>query len=281
MLRLRLAASFAPRLQPRRLGSNTTLQVGDGVAMLDTSRAGRTGFPEIIFGEGKSSEQIAAIMMSMHRSKHTPIIASRVSQEQFFDVNAKLNTDIQPYTLKYHKDARIMHIQAPEPAAAAATAADAKVSASPPPRPRKVAILSAGTSDYRVAAEAQVLLQLTLPPAPAVTVQAINDVGVAGLHRLLAQLPSFADADAVVVVAGMDGALPSVVGGLVRAPVIAVPTSVGYGAAFGGVSALLTMLNSCAPGVSVVNIDNGFGAAVMAHKIIAGLAAADAAAAAR
>ena len=276
MLRFRLAASFAPRLQPRRLGSNTMLQVGDGVARLDTSRAGRTGFPEIIFGEGKSSEQIAAIMMSMHRSKHTPIIASRVSQEQFFDVNAKLNTDIQPYTLKYHKDARIMHIQAPEPAAAAA-----KVSASPPPRPRKVAILSAGTSDYRVAAEAQVLLQLTLPPARAVTVQAINDVGVAGLHRLLAQLPSFEDADAVVVVAGMDGALPSVVGGLVRAPVIAVPTSVGYGAAFGGVSALLTMLNSCAPGVSVVNIDNGFGAAVMAHKIIAGLAAADAAAAAR
>jgi len=139
-----------------------------------------------------------------------------------------------------------------------------------PARLAKVSILSAGTSDYRVASEAALLLRLTLP-SNAVTVQTINDVGVAGLHRLLTKLPSFQDSDCLIVVAGMEGALSSVVGGLVKCPVIAVPTSVGYGASFGGVSALLTMLNSCAPGVAVCNIDNGFGAAVLAHKIVSGL----------
>jgi NCAIR mutase (PurE)-related protein len=131
--------------------------------------------------------------------------------------------------------------------------------------------LTAGTSDYLVAAEAEVLLRLSSPHSEVLKIQ---DVGVAGIHRLLDQVPAFSDADVIIVVAGMDGALPSVVGGLVKCPVVAVPTSVGYGAAFAGVAPLLTMLNSCSPGVSVVNIDNGFGAAVVAHKILRGLEAA-------
>jgi len=251
---------FRGRLRGRPLSCRlSTLSVGDSVALLDLSRAARAGFPEIIFGEGKSAEQIAQIMLAMYRNSHAPIIASRVSAEQHAYVQKALSPHLQaPHTLQYHDDARILHIQSPP-------------AASPLPSPaRKVSVLSAGTSDYRVASEAAILLQLTLPPS--VRVQVINDVGVAGLHRLITHLPTIQDADVIIVVAGMDGALPSVVGGLVPCPVIAVPTSVGYGAAFGGVSALLTMLNSCSPGVTVVNIDNGFGAAVSAHKIIAGLA---------
>lgn len=132
---------------------------------------------------------------------------------------------------------------------------------------KSVAILAAGTSDLDVAEECALLLELT--NGDAIRVERVYDVGVAGIHRLFQQLPRIRDCDCAVVVAGMDGALPSAVGGLIKAPVIACPTSVGYGAAFGGIAPLLTMLNSCAPGVSVVNIDNGFGAAVMAHKILA------------
>ena len=128
----------------------------------------------------------------------------------------------------------------------------------------KIAVLCAGTSDYAIAEEAAILLELS----GVNEVIRLYDVGVAGLHRLLSNLDKVVDADVCIVCAGMDGALPSVVAGLLKAPVVAVPTSVGYGAAFGGVSALLTMLNSCAPGLSVVNIDNGFGAAVMAFKIL-------------
>lgn len=229
-----------------------TLRVGE-MAKLDVSRVARCGFPEVIFAEGKSATQVSEIMLSMLRAEQWPIIASRVSAEQYALCQIRLG----PELLKYHQDSRILYIENPQQVSTSKNLS----------RMAKVSVLSAGTSDYRVASEAALLLRLTLP-AGIVEVKEVNDVGVAGLHRLLSQLPSIEDSDVIIVAAGMDGALPSVVGGLVKCPVIAVPTSVGYGAAFGGVAALLTMLNTCAPGVTVVNIDNGFGAAVAAHKML-------------
>jgi pyridinium-3,5-biscarboxylic acid mononucleotide synthase len=252
----------------RALGSASTktrLVDGDNgvLARLDTARAARAGFPEVIFAEGKSNEQLLSIVKTLHMSAtKDEIIASRVSQEQYEYCN-----DLLTYIyssgdrLIYYKDARIMHIAKNAPSLLDGKSATMS----------KVCILTAGTSDSRVAAEAEVLLQLSSPNSEILKIQ---DVGVAGIHRVLEQVPAFSNADVIIVVAGMDGALPSVVGGLVKCPVIAVPTSVGYGAAFGGVAPLLTMLNSCSPGVSVVNIDNGFGAAVVAHKILQGLEAA-------
>jgi len=233
-----------------------TLRVGE-MAKLDVSRTSRCGFPEVIFAEGKSASQVSEIMMSLYRARQWPIIASRVSAEQYSLCQTQLNALLpKEAALKYSEDSRILYIEDPQ----ASTGKNVS-------RMAKVSVLSAGTSDYKVASEASLLLRLTLP-AGRVEVNEVNDVGVAGLHRLLSQLPSIEDSDVIIVTAGMDGALPSVVGGLVKCPVIAVPTSVGYGASFGGVAALLTMLNTCAPGVTVVNIDNGFGAAVSAHKII-------------
>ena len=156
----------------------------------------------------------------------------------------------------YHETARIVAMQAHHVSSISPESA----------KKHRVVVATAGTTDLPVAEEAAVTLEGT----GQVTVDRIFDVGVAGLHRVLRALPRLNEADCVIVCAGMDGALPSVVGGLVKVPVIAAPTSIGYGASFGGVSALLTMLNSCSPGVGVVNIDNGFGAAALAYKIVQG-----------
>lgn len=249
--------------------SSSTLVVSD-VARLDTARSARAGFPEVIYASGKSANQLYGIVHSLHKAAtQDQIIASRVSQEQYDYCRGNLDLTQFGHRLDYYADARIMHVAKTD--TVKLDCALGSVKGNIMSKESKVCILTAGTSDYLVAAEAEVLLRLSSPHSEVLKIQ---DVGVAGIHRLLDQVPAFSDADVVIVVAGMDGALPSVVGGLVRCPVIAVPTSVGYGAAFAGVAPLLTMLNSCSPGVSVVNIDNGFGAAVVAHKILRGLEAA-------
>jgi len=205
-----------------------------GFASLDLKREKRTGFPEVVFGEGKTAEQIASIMLKL--SEHADrVMATRVSPEKAaVVVNGGLKN------VMYHETARML-----------------TWFRRPILRMREgyVAVVSAGTSDMPVAEEAAITLECM-----GSHVERVYDVGVAGIHRLFARLDTIRGASVVVVAAGMEGALASVIGGLVDKPVIAVPTSIGYGANFGGVSALLTMLNSCAPGVSVVNIDNGFGA---------------------
>lgn len=215
-------------------------------AKIDLNRDVRAGFPEVIFGSGKEPSHLCEIMSSMHNKlkEKQRVIATRVSPEQYELLNDAMGSDV-----KYIKEIRIAYTTAMSP---------------PTPVPGTVAVLCAGSSDYNIAEEAAALLELSHVQR----VFRLYDVGVAGLIRLLTNLPHIESADVVIVCAGMDGALPSVVGGLVKAPVIAVPTSVGYGASFNGMSAMLTMLNSCAPGVSVVNIDNGFGAAVSAYKIL-------------
>ena len=233
----------------REMSKSSTLEIGDNVAKIDLNRASRNGFPEVIFGAGKTADHIATIMSEMHKKiqKQSAIIATKVDAEQYARMQSLLGKDAVTY-LPVPKVAYI---------AADKGATDFRVKG-------KIAVLCAGTSDFAIAEEAAILLELS----GVETVTRLYDVGVAGLHRLLSNLDKISDADVCIVCAGMDGALPSVVSGLIKAPVVAFPTSVGYGAAFGGVSALLTMLNSCSPGISVVNIDNGFGAAVMAFKIL-------------
>lgn len=228
-----------------------------GYARIDHGRQKRTGLPEVVYAEGKSADQIREIMLSMHReasrtggSSRVVGMATRLSRP-VFDLIAP---DVP--TLHYYQDARIAALRYGEPGAGESAAA---ASAESP----YVAVLCAGTSDLAVAEEAAVTLELM-----GVKVVRLYDVGVAGLHRLLAHMPVVRGAQVTIVAAGMDGALPSVVGGLAKCPVVAVPTSVGYGAALSGLAPLLTMLNSCAPGVSVVNIDNGFGAAMVAVKML-------------
>ena len=214
-----------------------------GVATVDTHRALRQGYPEVVFGEGKTAAQVVAICerLAAHGDgflvTRTAAEAQIALQDRFpgVEVNALGRTAL---------------LRGEAPAAARPTA-------------RTVAVVTAGTSDLPVAEECAVTLD-----AIGHHVSRVTDVGVAGIHRILARRETLADAAVVIVIAGMDGALPSVVGGLVRCPVIAVPTSVGYGAAFGGLAPLLTMLNSCAAGVTVCNIDNGFGAAVAASRIL-------------
>ncbi|PVG82306.1 nickel pincer cofactor biosynthesis protein LarB [Nocardioides gansuensis] len=208
-----------------------------GFARVDVDRAARTGDPEVVYGAGKTPEQVAAIMATLHeRHPERAVLATRLSPEAMLAVES-LGADVHPV-------------------ARAATLG-------PLPTPRgAVGVLSAGTSDAPVAAEAALTVAVH-----GAGVTEIRDVGVAGLHRLLAVRDRLDDLDCLVVVAGMEGALPSVVGGLTGLPLIAVPTSVGYGASFGGLAALLGMLNSCAPGVTVVNIDNGYGAGVAAARI--------------
>ena len=210
-----------------------------GYARLDVDRAARTGDPEVVFGEGKTPEQVVGILRALHeRHPDRAVLATRLSAEAI----TLLHSDL--HEADVHEVAR------------AATLG-------PVPTSRGlVAVLSAGTSDAPVAAEAA----LTAAVHGAGVVR-IDDVGVSGVHRLLEVRDRFADADCLVVVAGMEGALPSVVGGLSGVPLVAVPTSVGYGASFGGLAALLAMLNSCAPGVTVVNIDNGYGAGVFAARV--------------
>jgi NCAIR mutase (PurE)-related protein len=199
----------------------------------------RTGDPEVVYAEGKTDDQVLALLAALRDAPGArPAMATRLTATMFERVG-----DAFPAA---HLDK---------------TAACVVLGDFPEPR-GEVVVVSAGTSDERVAAEAAIVAR-----AFGAGVRRICDVGVAGLHRLLAERDALADADCLVVVAGMEGALPSVVGGLVGTPIVAVPTSVGYGASFGGIAALLAMLNSCAPGVTVVNIDNGFGAGVFAARV--------------
>ena len=217
-------------------------------ARVDHHRTLRTGFPEVIWGPGKTVDQIAQIIEAMRR--RTPVVmATRIEPE----VHEQLRLRVAG--LHYHPLARICYVQSrnetqsPYPTA--------------PAHQGIISVLTAGTADLPVAEEAAVTAELC-----GFNVQRLWDLGVAGIHRLLSERRSIAQADVLIVVAGMEGALPSVVAGLADCPVIAVPTSVGYGASFNGLAPLLTMLNSCAAGVGVVNIDNGFGAAILAGQIL-------------
>jgi NCAIR mutase (PurE)-related protein len=211
-----------------------------GCAQVDHHRELRQGMPEVIFGEGKSAEQILRIMTAMTLAGSN-ILVTRLSPDKASELCAAFPV------AQYHEDARCLTL------------------AQRPPEQRgrgRIMVVSAGTSDIPVAAEALVTARFL-----GNEVSSLYDVGVAGIHRLLAHREALCSAAVIIVVAGMEGALPSVVGGLVDIPVIAAPTSVGYGASFGGIAALLGMLNSCAAGVTVVNIDNGFGAACAASLI--------------
>jgi hypothetical protein len=214
-----------------------------GFANIDHHRALRAGYPEVVFGEGKTVEQTLLICERL-AAKGDGFLVTRSSEAQRAALAATFR-DVRVNAL-----ARTVHL--------AGTALPASA------EHKQALIVTAGTSDLAVAEEAAETLA-----AVGAGVARLTDVGVAGIHRLLAQHDALRDAAVVIVVAGMDGALPSVVGGLVRVPVIAVPTSVGYGASFHGLSALLAMLNSCAAGVTVCNIDNGFGAAMAAARILA------------
>lgn len=211
-----------------------------GCAQVDHHRELRQGMPEVIFGEGKSAGQITKIMSAM-AAKGSNILVTRLSADKAHELAA-----LFPLA-QYHEDAQCLTLEQ---------------KTVKPDGKGTVLVISAGTSDIAVAAEAMVTARFL-----GNSVEHVYDVGVAGIHRLLARHGQLAAASVIIVVAGMEGALPSVVGGLVKKPVIAVPTSVGYGASFGGIAALLGMLNSCAAGVTVVNIDNGFGAACAANLI--------------
>ncbi len=214
-----------------------------GFAKVDHHRALRRGFPETVFAESKTPAQVIGILRALV-ARSDLVIASRASAELFDAVRRELPE------ARYHDLARIIRIgEIPEP----------------DPDKRPVAVVTAGTSDLPVAEEAAVTAEVG-----GCRVVRIDDVGIAGLHRLLAHREELLAASVIIVVAGMEGALPSVVGGLVNVPVVAVPTSVGYGAAFEGLAALLGMLNSCASGVVVVNIDNGFGAGRFAAMVNGG-----------
>lgn len=210
-----------------------------GFATLDHHRALRCGFPEVIFGQGKTPEQLATIFARLAEHGGN-VLATRVSQLQYAAVHARFRDAV------FAESGRCITLrQTPEQQTQGT-----------------IALVAAGTSDLPVIEEARVTCEIMDQ-----RVETMYDVGVAGIHRLLARSEALQRARVIVVAAGMEGALPSVVGGLVAAPVIAVPTSVGYGASFGGIAPLLTMLNSCATGVAVVNIDNGFAAGYLAAVI--------------
>jgi len=211
-------------------------------AKVDHHRKMRQGFPEVIYCQGKRPDHIASIAKSIAAHGHD-VLATK-ADEKAYDAIKKELPDAE-----YHELARIVTYK--------------KNKAKKPKTNKKIAIITAGTADINVADEARVTAEFL-----GNRVEKFYDVGVAGIHRLLSNLKKLEEASVLIVVAGMEGALPSVIGGLVEIPIIAVPTSVGYGSNFEGLSALLTMLNSCAPGIGVVNIDNGFGAAVLAHSII-------------
>lgn len=243
---------------------SSTEQLLKQFADLDHSRAKRTGFPEAVFAEGKTPKQVFCILESLasnlikgmanEEAKGLPvpaILATRVDPAMYEELKTM---EYSSGSITYHEVARIVSM---EPHGIETTA--------PKMEKSRVVVATAGTTDIPVAEEAAVTLE-----AAGCEVDRIYDAGVAGLHRIIKALPRLRDpsVSCVIVCAGMDGALPSVVGGLVNVPVFAVPCSIGYGASFGGVSAMLTMLNSCSPGVSVLNIDNGFGAAAIAFKAI-------------
>ena len=213
-----------------------------GFAKVDHHRAIRTGFPEVVFGEGKTPDQAASIADTILQQSDV-LLVTRASKEMYSAILA-----VAP-DASYNDLARTVIVER-------------RVNRVTTPG---VLVLCAGTADLPVATEAALTAELM-----GCEVERVSDVGVAGIHRLLDQMGTLQRARVIIAVAGMEGALPSVVGGLVQAPVIAVPTSIGYGASFQGLAALLAMLNSCAPGVAVVNIDNGFGAGYLAAKIIKG-----------
>lgn len=210
-----------------------------GFAKVDNHRSLRNGFPEVIYCEGKSLDEIEGIVKEMLKHENN-ILASRASREVYQRIK-----EIAPEAV-YHERPKMIFIEKQKLEKTKS----------------KILVVSGGTSDIPVAEEAVITAE-----ALGNSVERLYDVGVAGIHRLFGNLDILNDAEVIITVAGMEGALASVVGGLVDKPVIAVPTSVGYGANFGGVSALLTMLNSCASGIGVVNIDNGFGAAYLASTI--------------
>lgn len=210
-----------------------------GHTKVDHARVSRQGFPEVIFGFGKTKEQIVAIYERLiERSPN--VLITRTTAEVFGDIR-NVTSDAE-----WHESAKLIRI----------------IRDREPKGTREIAVVTAGTSDIPVAEEAALTAE-----AMGSRVVRIWDVGVAGVHRIIAQRETLQNASAVIVAAGMEGALPSVVGGLVSVPVIGVPTSIGYGASFGGVAALLGMLNSCSSNVTVVNIDNGFGAGFVASLI--------------
>lgn len=211
-----------------------------GFAKIDNSRPERRGFPEAIFCEGKTPDQVAQIVQKMNEGERN-ILATR-ADEKTFNAVKKLTPEAE-----YDESARLIMVR--------------KEQINPDPD-RIILVMTAGTSDIPVAEEAALTAEMM-----GNRVERVFDVGVAGIHRVLAQQDKIASANVIVVAAGMEGALASVVAGLASKPVVAVPTSVGYGASFGGIAALLGMLNSCASGVSVVNIDNGFGAGRLAGMI--------------
>ena len=212
-----------------------------GFARVDLQRRSRQGTAEVVYGEGKTAAQIAAILSSLRDHAQLPALVTRIDAEKAAEVAKSLGADCA-----YFPEARLGHLGGNRPCDGIGT----------------IAVATGGTSDIKVAEEAALVAE-----ALGNRVVRLYDVGVAGLHRLLACIDELRAARVVIAVAGMEGALPSVIGGLVDSPVIAVPTSVGYGSSFGGVTALLAMLNSCAAGVSVVHIDNGFGAGFLASRI--------------
>lgn len=212
-------------------------------AKIDNHRQLRTGFPEVIWGPGKTPEQIREIIKTM-RGRNPVVMATRIEPQVYEELRREMPD------LEYYREARIC-------------ALDGRYRSAEPQSVGVIGILTAGTADIFVAEEAAVTASLS-----GFQVKRLWDVGVSGIHRLLGNWHLISDADVLIVVAGMEGALPSVVAGLADCPVIAVPTSIGYGASFNGLAPLLTMLNSCAAGVGVVNIDNGFGAAILAGQIL-------------
>ena len=233
-----------PEPPPTGPGSSDPAEVTDlGFARLDTGRLARTGDPEVVYGAGKTPEQAVALLRALREAHpERAVLATRLADDARAAVRAAFGAEADV------DDVGRTAVLGPVPAPVGT-----------------VAVISAGTSDAPVAAEAATTARVF-----GAGVRRIDDIGVAGLHRVMGVRDDLAAADVLVVVAGMEGALPSVVGGLTGVPLVAVPTSVGYGASFGGVAALLAMLNSCAPGVVVVNIDNGFGAAVHAARIARG-----------
>lgn len=211
-----------------------------GFARVDHHRVLRRGLPETVYCQGKTPEQVAAIVERL-AAHAEPVLATHAGQEAFEAVNAAVPS------ATYHPLSRVITV--------------GEMPAVPAEAPY-VLVVTAGTADLPVAEEAALTAR-----ACGSRVECLSDVGVAGLHRLLDARSMLQEANVIVVVAGMEGALPSVIGGLVPSPIIAVPTSVGYGASFGGLAALLGMLNSCSPGITVVNIDNGYGAGYSAHLI--------------
>ncbi|NEP11484.1 MAG: nickel pincer cofactor biosynthesis protein LarB [Symploca sp. SIO2C1] len=246
LLKAVAAGKVSPADALDKLNNFAYESVGD-FAKIDHNRTLRTGFPEVIWGLGKTLEQITQIMEVMRERNGTepnpvPIMVTRIEPDIYAQLKAQV-PDIQ-----YYPTARICAI-APK--------------RSKPQYSGTISLICAGTSDLPVAEEAGITAELC-----GFQVQRLWDVGVAGIQRLLSNLQVINEADVLIVIAGMEGALPSVVAGLANCPVIAVPTSIGYGASFGGLAPLLTMLNSCAPGIGVVNIDNGFGAAILAGQIL-------------